>query len=202
MLVWAPISPASVPHKSDELPSMPPLSSINPPLLFLPSPLLFSPSWTSDQLRPCPALTACQHFLSSSYPLALSFFFSFWVSGQPLSTQRDREQSKGGRKKRESFIFRMRNALYRCECFSVSVCWKEKILLQTPWQEVYFLPARRLDFREEERSQKMKRSIEIVYNCHYTLYQFTWENTCVYPLETDSVGQGCSKHILSFWILV
>lgn len=138
-------------------PVCPPLSSINAPLLFLPTPppSLSSPSWTSDQLRPCPALTARQHFLSPlASPRSSSFFSSFWVSCQPLSTQRDREQTKGGRKKERILYFQAEKCSVQ---MWVSVCagWRASFCKTLshphPQQEVYFPPARRLDFKDEER---------------------------------------------------
>lgn len=170
MLVWAPISPASVPHKSDELPRMPPLFAINPPLLFLPSyPPFFCTSWRSDQLNPCPALTVRQHFLSHSYPLALSFFSSFWLSGRPLSTQRHREETKGDRKQDNPLFLGCEMLCTEVsEYLGVSMCWKENILLQSPRQEVYFPPATWV-LRGSERKQKMKRGVEIIVQ----LSQFT-----------------------------
>lgn len=98
--------PASVPHKSNELPSMPPLSSINPPH---PIPHLPIPSWTSDQLRPCPAHTARQHFLSPSlsplslpYPPLCSVIFLLFSGVGPAAVTRERwSQQKVVKKKKK-----------------------------------------------------------------------------------------------------
>ena len=212
MLVWAPISPASVPHKSNELPSAtplpPPLSSINPPLLFPPiSPLLSLPPlplpfWTSDQLRPCPTLTARQHFLSSSYPLALSFFpsfFYFFFLGVGPATvnagERDMKQTKGGRKKKNERIlyFSRWDKSSVQSVFWLSACvLKEDILLRGKEKKkptggkFTFLPARRLFFfflREEERGDRRWRER---YRDKVFAQPSQWENACS-PVETVSV---------------
>lgn len=73
MLVGAPISPALVPHKSNELLCIAPL--FFPSLTFpsYPPPPNVSPSLTHDQLRPSPALSAGQHFSAPGPLLRHSF---------------------------------------------------------------------------------------------------------------------------------
>lgn len=64
-------------------------SSINSPLLFFPIP--FPPSRASDQLRPCPALDACQHFPPLNLSLTFIYFLKFQCFGCPGAvTQRQR----------------------------------------------------------------------------------------------------------------
>lgn len=64
-------------------------SSINSALLFFPIP--FPPSRASDQLRPCPALDACQHFPPLNLSLSFIYFLKFQRFGCPGAvTQRQR----------------------------------------------------------------------------------------------------------------
>lgn len=125
MLVGAPISPVLVPHKSNELPRIAPL--FFPSLTFpsSPPPHSVSPSLTHDQLRPCPALSASQHF-SPPGPL-LCHSFTLRLFGCRCQIHREMGsrpkvvEKKGGCFISIIIIFKMRNVcLYRY--YVVSMC--------------------------------------------------------------------------------
>lgn len=126
MLVGAPISPALVPHKSNELPRIALL--VFPSLTFpsspLPRPPNVSPSLMHDQLRPRPPLTASQHF-SPPGPL-LCHSFTLCLFGCCCQIHRETgSRPKVVEKKGDCFIiiiiFKIRNVcLYRY--YVVSMC--------------------------------------------------------------------------------